>query len=569
MMILWVLAYLGGLLTILSPCILPVLPFVLSRAEQPFRRSGLPLLAGMATMFAVVSTLAVVGGSWVVRANEGGRWVAMGVLSLFALSLLFPSVAEWMSRPFTRLGGTLHQKSTQESSLGNSFLLGAATGLLWAPCAGPILGLILTSAALHGAQASTSLLLLSYALGAATSLAVVLWAGRRVFQQLRRYLGVDAWVRRFVGTAVLLGVLAIALGWDRGTLTQLSRFHTESVEQKLIHWLHGESTSEPETPMGSLPEFDGAEGWINSPPLTSHELQGKVVLVDFWTYSCINCLRTLPHIKAWAQKYKDMPFVIIGVHTPEFAFEKNITNVQKAVRELGVSYPVAIDNHYKVWNAFHNRYWPAHYFIDAQGKIRHVHFGEGDEEASERIIQELLAEAGAKNIPTGFVHVGGDGTQASSLKEAVASHETYLGYNRSQHQVSRPEVRKDQAETYQFSPPLELNQWSLGGRWVVKAENAQLLKAPGKIIFRFHARDLHLVLGSGPDGKPISFVVTLDGHSPGPDHGTDTDASGRGTIKEQRLYQLIRQSGTGDIQDRLFEIEFSNPGAEAFAFTFG
>src|SRR5882762_6897577 len=226
MMILWVLAYLGGLLTILSPCILPVLPFVLSRAEQPFRKSGLPLLAGMAAMFALVSTLTVVVGGWVVQANEWGRWLALVLLSLFALTLFSPVLAEWMSRPFTRLGGALHHQQSERQGVLNSFVLGIATGLLWAPCAGPILGLILTSAALRGANAGTSVLLLAYALGAATSLALALLAGSRVLHGLRSYLGADAWVRRIIGVAVLLGVVAIARGWDRGTLTRLSRFHT-------------------------------------------------------------------------------------------------------------------------------------------------------------------------------------------------------------------------------------------------------------------------------------------------------------------------------------------------------
>lgn len=567
-MILWILAYLGGLLTILSPCILPVLPFVLSRAESPFRRSGLPLLAGMAATFAAVSTLAVVGGSWVVHASEWGRWLALGILSLFAVSLLFPSIAEWISRPFTRLGGTLHQSQPQERGGLQSFILGAATGLLWAPCAGPILGLILAGAALRGASLGASVLLLAYALGAATSLSVVLFAGNRVFQGLRRYLGLDAWVRRIIGSVVLLGVLAIALGWDRGALTRLSRVHTEATEQRLIQWLHPE-TSESASPAGLSWDLNGAVGWINSPPLTREALHGKVILVDFWTYSCINCLRSLPYIEAWSKKYQNTGLVVIGVHTPEFAFEKDPANVQHAVRELGITYPVAIDSNYAIWNAFENQYWPAHYFIDGSGNVRHTHFGEGEYEDSEHVIQDLLRENGAADVPSGTVQIHADGTEAPSLTQAVQSPETYIGYNRAENQVSIPYVKRDLPETYSLPSSLVLNQWSLVGRWKVQSENAQLVKTPGKIVFHFHARDLHLVLGPGPDGKPVSFIVRLDGHSLGKDHGADTDESGRGIIKEQRLYQLIRQGATEGIQDQIFEIEFLTPGVQAFAFTFG
>ncbi len=499
-MTIWILAYLGGLLTILSPCILPVLPFVLSRADEPFRKSGLPLLTGMAATFALVSTLAVVGGGWVIHANEWGRWIALVLLSFFALSLLSVRVAEWISRPFTRLGGNLQQSQGEESGIGRSLVLGAATGLLWAPCAGPILGLILTSAALRGANAGTSILLLAYALGAATSLALALLAGNRVLKALRGYLGADAWVRKIIGVAVLFGVMAIAMGWDRGTLTSLSRLHTESLEQKLVQIFHPNKSAEPEMAV-QAPELSGAIAWLNSAPLTREKLRGKVVLIDFWTYSCINCLRSLPYIEAWAQKYKDKGLVVIGVHTPEFAFEKDPANVAKAVRELGVTYPVAVDSRYAIWNAFNNQYWPAHYLIDGTGKIRHTHFGEGDYDQTERMIQDLLVEAGAKGFPSSAIQVAASGAQAASSQD-VDSPETYIGSDRAKNRVDSPDS-------------LQLNQWSLVGSWKVGPENAEVIKASGKIVFRFHARDLHLVLGPGSKGKPVSFVVRLDGQNAG------------------------------------------------------
>lgn len=591
-MILWILAYLGGLLTILSPCILPVLPFVFSRADQPFRKSTLPLLVGMATTFALFSTLAVVGGDWVVHANEWGRALALGVLSVFAMTLIFPSFAERVAHPFTQLGSKLSQAEGTQQGPGRSFLLGIATGLLWAPCAGPILGLILTGAALKGASAETTALLFAYALGAATSLAAALAVGGKFLKTLKKYLGADIWVRRILGTAVLLGVAAIALGWDRGVLTQLSRLKTEDFEEKLLRVFRPTPDSplspafQPNSPaaaglptasllgqQGDLPELNGAVSWLNSPPLTREALHGKVVIIDFWTYSCINCLRSLPYVKAWAEKYKDQGLVVIGVHTPEFAFEKNVSNVEKAVQDFGLSYPIAIDNAFKIWRAFHNSYWPAHYFVDARGKIRHHHFGEGEYERSERVIQALLTEKNGIKPMGGSVvgHLLGNGVQAKSQTSNVASPETYIGYKRARNFNSTPKIQPDQSQTYHYlaAENLTLNQWGLEGRWKIQNESAVLEKAPGKITFRFHARDLHLVLGPGQKERPIRFRVRLDGKAPQESHGVDTDSGGNGTADAHRLYQLIRQPDNTPIRDRTFEIEFLDEGIEAFAFTFG
>jgi cytochrome c biogenesis protein CcdA/thiol-disulfide isomerase/thioredoxin len=565
-MLLFLLAYIGGVLTILSPCILPVLPFVFSSAGQSFRRSTLPLLAGMAVTFAAVSTLAVVGGGWAVHANTWGRWIALALLWFFALTLLFPELAEKFTQPLTRFGGLLHAHSNERGP-GASFILGIATGFLWAPCAGPILGLILTSAALRGASASTSGLLLAYALGAATSLALALAAGGKLLSTLKKYLGADLWIRRILGVAVLLGVLTIILGWDRGVLTKLSQVSTDSIEQRLLQLLPNRSS--PAQPM-HLPELAGAVAWINSPSLAPDQLKGKVVLVDFWTYSCINCLRSLPYVIAWAEKYKTAGFVVVGVHTPEFAFERKESNVRQAVKDLKITYPVAMDNNYAIWNAFSNQYWPAHYLADDKGQIRYHHFGEGEYERTERRIQEFLKETGAKNIPEDLVNVKAIGAQAPSLDAALKSPETYLGYSRSENGLFIPELKKDQEETYRIPGQLVLNQWSLGGTWNVHPQHIHLTKAPGKIVYRFHARDLHLVLGPGLSGKPIRFQVRLDGKQPGNDHGTDIDEAGRGVVKEQRLYQLIRQDTSGSsIGERTFEIEFLDPDVQAYAFTFG
>jgi cytochrome c biogenesis protein CcdA/thiol-disulfide isomerase/thioredoxin len=342
-MILFLLSYLGGVLTILSPCILPVLPFVFARSDQPFVRSGLPLLLGMAVTVAAIATLATLGGSWAVHANEYGRIAAMVLLTLFGLTLLLPQLADRLTRPLVALGSRLSNQANEaeRGSIGASLLLGVATGLLWAPCAGPILGLILTGAAIKGASASTTLLLLAYAAGAATSLAAALLIGGRLFAAMKQSLGAGEWIRRVLGVLVLAGVVAIALGLDTGLLTKLSLTRTTGIEQSLLEQASLERKTQNIAVAGSslpiegtMPELKGAVLWLNSPPLTRAQLRGKVVVVDFWTYSCINCLRALPYTKAWAQKYKDHGLVVIGVHAPEFAFEKVQGNVRRAVHDL-------------------------------------------------------------------------------------------------------------------------------------------------------------------------------------------------------------------------------------------
>jgi cytochrome c biogenesis protein CcdA/thiol-disulfide isomerase/thioredoxin len=585
-MILFLLAYLGGVLTIVSPCILPVIPFVLARADRPFLRSGLPMLVGMALAFAVIASLASVAGGWVVSANQYGRIAALVLLAVFGLTLVLPELADRLMRPLVAIGARMSQSAEQagEGSVVAPLVLGIATGFLWAPCAGPVLGLILTGAALQGASVGTTLLLLAYAAGAATSLALALVVGGRVFAAMKRSIGAGEWIRRGLGVAVLAAVVAIALGVDTGFLTNLSVGGTTALEQGLLDRLRpnqktamsgpsitkqvkpsGESTTE--LPVEDLmPSLDGAQEWLNSAPLTTEGLKGKVVLVDFWTYSCINCLRSIPYVRAWAEKYRDHGLVVIGVHAPEFAFERNVDNVKNAIATLKIGYPVAIDNEYKIWRAFENEYWPAHYFIDAAGKVRHHHFGEGDYAESERVIQKLLAEAGNKNVPMDIAMVNASGAEAASKKSDVDSPETYIGYNRGDHFVSPGGVVQDESHAYAAGEP-QLNEWSLVGKWTVGEERAQLDAQDGSIVYRFHARDLHLVLGPSVEGSKIRFRVTIDGKAPGEAHGMDADADGNGVVTTQRLYQLIR--APEPIADHTFEIRFLDPGVQAYAFTFG
>jgi cytochrome c biogenesis protein CcdA/thiol-disulfide isomerase/thioredoxin len=690
-MTLLILSYLGGVLTILSPCILPVIPFVFAQTGQPFRRSGLPMLIGMILTFALLSSLATVGGSWIVAANQYGRIAALVLMAIFGVTLLSERLSTILSQPFVNLGSRLAGPSmgdgTTQPSIRRAVLMGVATGLLWTPCAGPILGLILTGAAFQQGPAHSALLLTSYAAGAATALAIALGAGNRLSRSFKHILGTEHWLRRALGVAVLAGVASIAFGLDRNVLTQISVVDTNSIEQQLLDRFAakpaqanvGEQTGQAakdtamamqgtnamapkaansaamsggamtggamtgsaamtgnamagnamtgsakasnamagnamtggamtgntttganmsgtamsattaanaaETTQSPLLDFTGAVDWLNSPPLDAKALRNKVVLVDFWTYSCVNCLRSLPYIRAWAERYKDQGLVVIGVHSPEFPFERDKGNVIQATKDLGITYPVAIDNNYAIWQSFSNEYWPAHYLFDATGKLRYQHFGEGKYAQTESVIQGLLAarngqQVSSANATQATATVATDGAAEAADEDNLKSEETYIGYARSSNFVATAAgttgaagggVLQDQVGSYSLPDQLTLNQWGLTGSWQVGAAQAQSTAPGAGITYRFHARDLNLVLGTGTDGKPVQFRVRIDGKAPGADHGSDTNADGIGTVTGHRLYQLVRQSDTGsEIKaDHVFEIEFLDPGIQAYSFTFG
>jgi thiol-disulfide isomerase/thioredoxin len=318
---------------------------------------------------------------------------------------------------------------------------------------------------------------------------------------------------------------------------------------------------------GLLPSLAGATQWLNSPPLTAAGLQGHVVLIDFWTYTCINWLRTLPYLRAWAEKYKDQRLVLIGVHTPEFDVEHDLDNVQRAVKDLRVDYPVAVDNDYAIWNAFNNHYWPALYFVDAQGQIRHHRFGEGNYEESEMILQQLLTDAGISDIGQDLVQVEAGGAEAAADWDSLRSPENYLGYQRTENFASPNGDVVETSRIYVAPERLPLNHWALAGDWTVQEQDTVLNHPDGRIVYRFHARDLHLVMGPAAQGPPVRFHVRIDGQPPEAAHGTDVDDQGNGTATEPRLYQLIRQPGP--VSERTFEITFLDPGVHAYAFTFG
>jgi thiol-disulfide isomerase/thioredoxin len=318
---------------------------------------------------------------------------------------------------------------------------------------------------------------------------------------------------------------------------------------------------------GALPPLDGATAWLNSEPLTDSALLGKPVLVEFWTFTCINWIRTLPYVRAWSERYRGDGLTVIGVHTPEFAVERDIDGIRRAAEQMRIDFPIAVDSDYSIWQAFGNQYWPALYFIDKDGQIRHHRFGEGEYEQSEIVLQRLLAAAGAEGVSRELVSVDPQGVEVQADWEDLQSPETYVGYDRAERFVSLSGAGADEPRTYESPAGLSLNHWALSGDWTVGGQAAVLDAAGGGIAHRFHARDLHLVMGPGSGGGPVRFRVRLDGERPGAAHGVDIDELGEGTATETRLHQLIRQPGP--VEDRTFEIEFLDPGAHAYVFTFG
>jgi thiol-disulfide isomerase/thioredoxin len=366
---------------------------------------------------------------------------------------------------------------------------------------------------------------------------------------------------------LMTAVLAAAIGAPIASFAEERNMSEQTTSKEgRFAFLHGLFTRQA-AGQSQLASLSRANEWLNSRPLTVEGLRGKIVLVNVWTYTCINWLRQLPYVRAWAEKYRDQGLVVIGVHSPEFPFEKNIDNVRQAIKSTRISYPVAIDNDFGIWRGFSNNYWPALYFIDAEGRVRHSVFGEGQYEQSEMVIQRLLAEAGSAGTGDELVSVDAPGVEAEADWGSLKSPENYLGYERTENFASAGGAVLDRPHDFSVPPNLWLNRWALAGNWTRAKKAVALNKPGGRIAYRFHARDVHLVMGPAARGAPVRFRVLIDGQAPGAAHGTDVDDEGNGTVTEQRLYQLIRQSKP--IVDRQFEIEFLDPGVEAFAFTFG
>jgi cytochrome c biogenesis protein CcdA/thiol-disulfide isomerase/thioredoxin len=535
----------AGLITALSPCILPVLPILLAGGATGGRRKPYAIVAGLIASF----TAFTLAGVWLLEVlglpKDVLRNFALVLLFLVAASLLFPRLGALLERPLARLG------RGPSGELGGGFLLGAALGLVFVPCAGPVLAAVTVVAASRDLGVDVVVLTLAYAAGAALPMLFVAAGGRWAagMNAVRAHAPV---VRRALGAVVAVTALAIALGADSRFQTAVPGY-TESLQERierssaaedeldrLAGRAHGEAGDEGLRDFGPAPDFAAISTWLNTEPLTLDGLRGKVVLIDFWTYSCVNCLRTLPFLRGWDKAYRDDGLLIVGVHTPEFAFEHEVDNVRGALERLEIDYPVAIDNDFGTWNAYGNRYWPAKYLIDRDGHVRYVHFGEGAYAETERVIRSLLAER-----PTASALVSAAIAEAMPSREATP--ETYLGYERLMG-LANPAVAPDREAPYLLPGRLRVNQLAYGGRWRVEPERA-VAERNARLRLRFRAKEVNLVLG----GKGRVQVV-LDGKL------TRTVV-----VRGSRLYNLLRLP---KLRTGLLELRFER-GVSGYAFTFG
>lgn len=590
-------AFIGGFLTIAAPCILAVLPIILGSTighQNKFRPVAIVLgltisFTGFGILFTYVTNLFGIS-------SESLRTLALIFLGIFGLALIFPSVFEkiifnlqqFSKKLLPTKDPSLKPAAEKEKGVLDGFLVGASLGLVWVPCAGPILGAILTLAVTQADLAKTILLMLSYSFGAGIPMLIIAYGGNLVINKLKFLKQRGEQIKKLSGIVLLIGVAFIALGLDVKIQTALYSAFPQftKFEEKLLQQTSGElgtqppveqnettqsntSTQETETikllePTQKAPELTGTQSWVNSEPLKLSDLKGKVVIVDFWTYSCINCIRTLPYLNTWYNTYKDDGLVIIGVHTPEFAFEKDINNVKKAAKQYNISYPIVQDNDFKTWRAYNNNYWPAKYIVDKDGYLRYTHFGEGEYDQTEKVIRQLLAEGKA---PSEMPEEKSASVKADNVDfQKIETRETYVGYEREESQGNKEAIIADKEQTFKEPAQIENDLFYLVGKWIVGADNAKLNAKNGKIIINYKASQANLVMNGG--GKTIKAKVLLDGKLIAPGvRGADVAADGTVTIKDAKLYGLV---DTKDQYERhTLTLEFLDTGVEAFAFTFG
>lgn len=573
------LAVVAGALTVLSPCILPILPPLLSASVSGgSRHRPLWIVVGLAISFTLFGVIFALFGTFLGLSNATLRSAALLILFFFAWSLLLPSLWERIGAKIGALAQQIPGMSrlSTEQTPTSSLLLGASLGLIWAPCAGPILGIILTLAAVQSSFGPTLVLMAAYSLGAAVPMLLIGYGGRRISERVTSFRRWGSLSQKALGALTLATVVALFFNLDTLLLAKLpgSLFIANQIEKRLAGTTRSESDGfgpdsalaankkSPYPVLGNMPEFTQVTTWLNSPPLTKESLRGKVVLIDFWTYSCINCIRTLPAVTRWDEKYRNQGLVIVGVHTPEFQFEKEVDNIKAAIARHGIKYPVAVDNDYGTWKAYSNQFWPAKYLIDAEGKLRLTHFGEGDEDVFEQAIQSILMEAKLLHAPLEV-----DPAKRNADFRRIHSPETYVGYQRASNFFSNERMALDTTTNYTTPPALRLNYWALGGTWKVIDEAAILQTPGGKIQFRFQAPKLNLVMKGNAKGIPAKILIdgvpiaaTL--------RGVDVGADGKTIIKDARLYNLVTLPKDDDAE-HLFEMIFESPNVELYAFTFG
>ena len=575
MIVLILFAFLAGIVTILSPCILPILPIVLASSVDNGKKRPLGIVTGFITSF----TFFTLTLSAIVKATglsaDGLRTVAVVVVALFGMSMLIPKFQLFVEKMLSQIAG-LSPKNSQDTGFVGGIFVGLSLGLVWAPCVGPILASVITLAATSTLNFSAFIITLAYSLGTAIPMFGITYGGRTLLNRVPWLLKNTGTIQKAFGILMIVTAIAIFFNVDRKFQTYvletfpsygvgLTKFEENTFVAKALQQLTKKpmDTTNVGKPMndvvddsvGNAPDFILGGQWINTKPLTMKELRGKVVLVDFWTYTCINCIRTLPYIKAWNEKYKDKGLVIVGVHTPEFAFEHETPNVEKAVKDFGITYSVMQDNDYATWNAYSNHYWPAHYLIDKNGKIRDTHFGEGNYDETEAMIQKLLEETGVQI------------TEKPNNKEYAInarSPESYLGYERIQYFASPESISQDKPATYTIPNPIKENTFAFGGSWTIGAERAMPHKGAA-LVYRFNAGNVYLVM------RPASLQggrvkIFLDGKPVDAANAGNDVVNGIVTIDKDRLYELIKLTVPGSHELRL---EYIDDGIEAFAFTFG
>jgi len=591
MTILLLFAFLSGLVTIAAPCIWPILPIVLSSAATGGKRRPLGVTLGIIISFSIL-TLSI---AYIVRIipfdTEWLRYISVAIITLLGLSLIIPKLGAFIETAVSRLGNTFQPKRTDQNDRGfhGGFLTGLSLGVVWTPCAGPILATIATLAATRAVSFDLILVMTAYMVGVAIPLFTFSIFGQRLFSKSRIFSKYTGSLQKIFGVIMIATALLILTGYDRIFQTKLlnavpsysqflTKLESNSIVTQQLDTLAGRKTvndqpipsmqfpkaSDANLPkLGSAPDFVGIEQWLNSEALTMDDLKGKVVLVDFWTYTCINCIRTLPYVTGWYEKYKDDNFVVIGVHTPEFEFEKKTANVEGAIKQYNINYPVAQDNDFKTWRAFENRFWPAKYLIDAEGTIRYTHFGEGDYDITEKNIQKLLKEAGLNNNKQAkaddleglldIPHTSSSGGQTP---------ETYLGISRMTGLAS-PERATSGSNRYSLPKSLPVNNFAFVGKWNLSSESAKVEETGSGLLINFIAKDVYLVIT--PKTLKDKIAVFINDEIVTENAGKDVE-NGYVTIDEPRLYHLV---SFNEKKEALLQLNFQTPGTEVFAFTFG
>jgi cytochrome c biogenesis protein CcdA/thiol-disulfide isomerase/thioredoxin len=566
MYILLLFAFAAGIVTVISPCILPVLPLLLAAGAAQGRYRPYGIIVGLVVSFTffTLSLTALVHLTGI--SPDFLRYIAIALITFFGLTLIFPQLEQWFSQLTSGIANVGQQFQaqtiTQESGFWSGFILGCALGLVWTPCAGPILAAITTLVATSAISWSIVLITIAYSLGTAVPMFLIIWGGSTITNSLTFIAPYTQIVRTIFGILMILGAAAIAFHADVALQQLTARyFPTISIEEnslvkkeleEFMKQSNGTSSAVP-TIGAKAPEFIGIVDWINTRPLTMQQLHGKVVLVDFWTYSCINCVRTLPYLKQWYDTYKDKGFVIVGVHTPEFEFEKNIDNVKDAAKRFNLQYPIALDSNYSTWRNYHNRYWPAHYLIDQNGIIREIHFGEGEYEKTENAIRTLL----------------GMGPTTEYKKEQIPvmlgiTPETYLGYARAQSYMPQLSLKNKETATYDYRGQPEVNQVGLKGTWFISEEFIQSQSDDATLQLNFLANRVYAVMASE---KPALITVLLDGKPlPNRYYTTDMNANGQIAAHESRMYDVVNLKGDGGLHILTLQVP---KNASIYVFTFG